>query len=71
MNLVGGIMIFPVLVGNNESLTRSEAMVLQMEAQGHLDVATMVWRNILISQGLQAMDMLLLAFCVQEVLNFE
>ena len=25
-------MIFPVLVGNNESLTRSEAVVLQMEA---------------------------------------
>ena len=42
-----------------------------MEAQGHLDVATMVWRNLLISWGLWAMDALLLAFCVWEVLNFE
>ena len=28
VNLVGGVMTFPVPVGNNKSLTRPEAMVL-------------------------------------------
>ena len=46
-------------------------VILHMEIQGHQDVAAMVWRNLLIAQGLQAMDALLLTFCVQEVLNFE
>ena len=32
VNLVGGVMTFPVLVGIGKSLTRSEATVLQMEA---------------------------------------
>ena len=69
VSLVGGVMTFPVLVGDNESLIRSEAVVLYMEAQGHQDVTAVVWRNLLIAQGLQVVDVLLLMFCVQEVLT--
>ena len=41
-----------------------------MEAQGCLDVAVVVQRNISIIWGFQAMDALL-TFRVHEVLNFE
>ena len=60
-----------MLVGNDESLERSEATLLHMEVQGHPDLAAIVQRNLLIVQGLWAVDALLLTFCVWEVLNFE
>ena len=71
MNLVGGAMTFPVLVRNNKSLKMSEAMVQCMEAQGQADLAVVVWRNLLITWGLCAVNTLLLMFHVWEVLDFE
>ena len=49
MRLVDGAMTFPVLVGNNDSLERSEATICQMEAQGWGDLAAVVQRNLLIT----------------------
>ena len=69
MNLVGGVTTFPVLVRNNETLERSEAAICHMEAQGCLDLAVVVQRNLLITQGLHAVDVLLLTFHVWEVLT--
>ena len=42
-----------------------------MEAQGWGDLATVLWRNLAISQGLRTVDTLLLMLCVWEVLNFD
>ena len=64
-------MTFPVLVGSDNSLERSKAAVQQMEAQGWGDLAAIVQRNLSITQGIHAVDALLLVFWVQEVLNFE
>ena len=71
MNLVDGVTTFPVLVGNNASLTRSEDTAHRMEAISWGDLAAVLARNLLITRGLCAMDTLLLVLCVQEVRNFE
>ena len=71
MNLVAGATTFPVLVGRDSSLERSEDTVLQMEAQGHEDLAAVLWRNLAISWGLHVVNILLLMLHVQEVLNFD
>ena len=71
MNLVAGVASFPVPAGLNMSLTRSEDAVCQMEAQGWEDLAAVLRRNLAVSQGLHTVDTLLLALCVQEVLNFD
>ena len=71
MNLVDGAMTFPVLVGNNASLTRSEDMVRRMEAVSRADLAAVVARNLSITQSLHAVDALLLVLRVWEVRNFE
>ena len=71
MNLVAGATTFPVPVGLDASLERSETTILRMEAQGQGDLAVVLWRNLAISWGLCAVDTLLLSFRVQEVLNFD
>ena len=71
MNLVAGVTNFPVPVGFNVSLTRSEDTVCRMEAQGQEDLAVVLMRNLAISQGLCAVDAPLLVLRVQEVQNFE
>ena len=71
MNLVDGAMTFPVLVGNDTSLTRSEDVAHCMEAVGRGDLAVVLVRNLMITRSLQAVDALLLVLCVQEVQNFE
>ena len=71
MSLVAGATTFPVLVRRDTSLERSEEAVLQMEAQGWGDLAVVLRRNLVISRGLQAVDTLLLALHVWEVLNFD
>lgn len=71
VNLVGGVEIFPIPIGIGESLKRSQAVILHMEAVGCWDVAIMVQRNLSISHGLQAVDTLLPMFHIWEVLNFE
>ena len=71
MNLVDGATTFPVPVGNDVSLARSEDVVRCMEAVGWGDLAVVVARNLLITRSLCAVDALLLVLCVQEVWNFE
>ena len=71
MNLVAGAMTFPVLVGFNASLTRSEDTVRQMEAVGQVNLAAVLMRNLAISRGPCAVDTLLLTLHVREVQNFE
>ena len=71
MNLVDGVTTFPVPVGNNTSLARSEDTVRHMEAVGRGDLAAVVARNLAIARGLHAVDALLLVLCVREVWNFE
>ena len=71
MNLVDGVTTFPVPVGNDASLARSEDAVCRMEAVGRGDLAAVVARNLSITRGLRAADALLLVLCVQEVWNFE
>ena len=71
MNLVDGATTFPVPVGNNVSLARSEDAVRRMEAVGRGDLAAVVVRNLVITRGLRAVDTLLLVLCVREVRNFE
>ena len=71
MNLVAGVATFPVLVGFDTSLTRSKDAVCQMEAVGQGGLAVVLTRNLAISQGIHAVDTLLLMLCVQEVQNFE
>ena len=71
MNLVDGAMTFPVSVGNDASLARSEDTVRRMEAVGQGDLAAVVARNLSMTRSLRAVDTLLLVLCVQEVWNFE
>ena len=71
MNLVDGATTFPVLVGNDVSLARSEDAVHHMEAVGRADLAVVVARNLSITRSLCAVDTLLLVLHVQEVQNFE
>ena len=71
MNLVDGVMTFPVPVGSNASLARSEDAVCCMEAVGRGNLAAVVARNLSITQSLHAVDALLLVLCVREVRNFE
>ena len=71
MNLVDGATTFPVPVGNNASLARSEDPVRRMEAVGRGDLAAVVARNLVITRGLRAVDTLLLVLRVREVRNFE
>ena len=66
MNLVDGVTTFPVLVGNDASLARSEDVARRMEAVGRGDLAAVVARNLSITQGLCAVDALLLVLCVQK-----
>ena len=61
MNLVDGATTFPVPVGNDASLTRSEDAACRMEAVSRGDLAAVVARNLAITRGLRAVDALLLA----------
>ena len=60
MNLVDGATTFPVPVGNDASLTRSEDAVCCMEAVGWGDLAAVVARNLSMTRSLCAVDALLL-----------
>ena len=71
MNLVDGVTTFPVLVGNDASLARSEDVARRMEAVGRGDLAAVVARNLSMTQSLRAVDALLLMLRVREVRNFE
>ena len=71
MNLVDGATTFPVPVGSNASLARSEDAVHRMEAVGRGDLAAVVARNLSITRSLCAVDPLLLVLRVWEVWNFE
>ena len=71
MNLVDGATTFPVPVGNDMSLTRSEDTARHMEAVSWGDLAAVVARNPSITRGLCAVDALLLVLRVREVWNFE
>ena len=71
MNLVDGAMTFPVPVGNDVSLARSEDMACCMEAVGRGNLAAGLARNLAITRGLCVVDALLLMLRVQEVQNFE
>ena len=71
MNLVDGVMTFPVPVGNDASLARSEDVARCIEAVGQGDLAVVLARNLAITRGLRAVDALLLMLCVREVWNFE
>ena len=62
---------FPVPVGNDASLARSEDAVRRMEAVSRGDLAAVVARNLSITRGLCAVDALLLVLRVREVRNFE
>ena len=71
MNLVDGATTFPVPVGSNMSLARSEDVVRRMEAVGQGDLAAVVARNLVMTRSLCVVDALLLVLHVQEVQNFE
>ena len=71
MNLVDGATTFPVLVGNNTSLARSEDVACRMETVGWGNLAVVLARNLAITRGLRAVDALLLMLRVREVQNFE
>ena len=71
MNLVDGATTFPVPVGSDASLARSEDAVRRMEAVGQANLAAVVARNLLITRSLHAVDALLLVLRVREVRNFE
>ena len=71
MNLVDGVTTFPVPVGHNTSLARSEDTVRRMEAVGRGDLAAVVARNLSMTRSLHAVDTLLLMLRVREVRNFE
>ena len=71
MNLMDGATTFPVLVGNDGSLARSEDAVCHMEAVGRGDLAAVVARNLSMTRSLCAVDALLLVLRVREVQNFE
>ena len=67
MNLVDGVTTFPVPVGSDVSLARSEDVVCRMEAVGQDDLAAVVARNLSITRSLRAVDALLLVLHVREV----
>ena len=71
MNLVDGMTTFPVPVGNDMSLLRSEDVACCMEAVGQGDLAVVLARNLAITRGLHVVDVLLLMLHVWEVWNFE
>ena len=71
MNLVDGVMTFPVPVGSDTSLTRLEDVVRHMEAVSWGDLAAVVVRNLSMTRSLHAVDALLLVLRVWEVRNFE
>ena len=71
MNLVDGVTTFPVPVGNDMSLARSEDAARRMAAVGRDDLAAVVARNLSITRSLHAVDALLLVLRVREVRNFE
>ena len=71
MNLVDGVTTFPVPVGNDTSLARSEDAVCHMEAVGRGDLAAVVARNLSMTRSLCVVDALLLVLCIWEVWNFE
>ena len=71
MNLVDGVTTFPVPVGNDASLARSEDAARRMVAVGWGDLAAVLARNLSITRSIRAMDALLLVLRVQEVRNFE
>ena len=71
MNLMDGVTTFPVPVGNDTSLARSEDAVRRMVAVGQDDLAAVVARNLSITRSVRAVDTLLLMLRVQEVWNFE
>ena len=71
MNLVDGVTTFPVLVGSDASLARSEDAAHRMVAVSWGDLAAVVVRNLSITRSIHAMDALLLMLCVREVWNFE
>ena len=71
MNLVDDATTFPVPVGNDASLVRSEDAARRMEAVGWGDLAAVLARNLAITRGLRAVDALLLVLRVWEVRNFE
>ena len=71
MNLVDGVTTFPVPVGNDASLARSEDAVHRMEAVGRGNLATVVARNLSMTRSLCTVDALLLMLRIREVQNFE
>ena len=71
MNLVDGVTTFPVPVGNDTSLTRSEDVVHRMAAVGRGDLAAVVARNLSITRSVRAVGTLLLVLRIWEVQNFE
>ena len=71
MSLVDGATTFPVLVGNDVSLARSEDAVRCMEAVSQANLAAVVARNLSITRSLCVVDALLLVLQVREVQNFE
>ena len=71
MNLVAGVMTFPVPAGFDLSLARSEDVARCMAAVGWDDLAAVVARNLSITRSLHAVDTLLLMLRVREVQNFE
>ena len=71
MNLVDGATTFPVLVGRDMSLARSEDAVRHMEAVGQGNLAVVVARNLVMTRSLRVVDALLLMLHVREVWNFE
>ena len=71
MNLVDGVTTFPVPVGNDASLARSEDTAHRMAAVGWGDLAVVLVRNLSITRSICAVDALLLVLRVREVWNFE
>ena len=71
MNLVDGATTFPVPVGSDASLARSEDAARRMAAVGRADLAVVVMRNLLITRSVRVIDALLLVLRVWEVQNFE
>ena len=71
MNLVDGVTTFPVPVGNNVSLARSEDAARRMAAVSQGDLAVVLARNLSITRSIHTIDALLLMLRVWEVRNFE
>ena len=70
MNLVAGVLTFPVLARFNVFHARSEDAVRRMEAVGQGILVVVLTRNLAISRGLCAVDALLLALHVVIVMTF-